>query len=73
MIVEKMKANERKTKKSKAVGYGTFGRSVRASSPRNVIVRTVVIPKETLSAVASRFSQKDTHDNTTSRKQGPVD
>jgi hypothetical protein len=26
------------------VGYGTFGRSVRASSPRNVIVRTVVIP-----------------------------
>lgn len=40
-----MKANERKTKKSSAVGYGTFGKSVRASSPRKVIVSTVVIPE----------------------------
>lgn len=39
-----MKANERKTKKSSAVGYGTLGRSVLASSPRNVIVKTVVMP-----------------------------
>lgn len=29
------------------------------------------LPKETLSAVASRFSQKDTQDNTTSSTQGP--
>lgn len=44
IMVAKMKANDKKTKKSKAVGYGTFGRSVLASSPKNVIVRTVVIP-----------------------------
>ena len=41
-----MNANDRNTKKSKAVGYGTFGRSVLASKPRNVIVRTVVIPAD---------------------------
>lgn len=40
-----MNANDKKTKKSKAVGYGTFGRSVLASNPKNVIVNTVVIPK----------------------------
>jgi hypothetical protein len=44
IIVANMNANDRNTKKSSAVGYGTLGRSVRASSPRNVIVRTVVIP-----------------------------
>lgn len=40
-----MNANDRNTKKSRAVGYGTFGRSVLASSPKNVIVKTVVIPE----------------------------
>lgn len=61
-----MKAKERNTKKSNAVGYETLGRSALASSPKNVIVRLVVIPRETLSAVASLFNQKDTQDNTTS-------
>lgn len=40
-----MKAKDKNTKKSKAVGYGTFGRSVLASRPKNVIVSTVVIPE----------------------------
>lgn len=66
-----MNPNDKKTKKSKAVGYGTLGRSVLASSPRKVIVKTVVIPRDTLSAVASRFSQKETHDKTTNKIQGP--
>lgn len=44
MMVAKMKPKERNTKKSSAVGYGTLGRSVRASRPRNVMVSTVVIP-----------------------------
>jgi hypothetical protein len=43
-----MNANERKTKKSRAVGYETFGKSVLASNPKNVIVKTVVMPSETL-------------------------
>jgi hypothetical protein len=49
-----MNANDRNTKKSSAVGYGTFGRSVRASRPKNVIVRTVVIPVKWNIAVLNR-------------------
>lgn len=45
MIVAKMNENDRNTKKSKAVGYGTFGRLVLASRPKKVIVNTVVIPE----------------------------
>lgn len=41
-----MKVKARKTKKSRAVGYGTFGKSVLASNPRKVIVSMVVIPKK---------------------------
>lgn len=41
-----MKAKDRKTKKSRAVGYGTFGKSVLASRPKKVIVNTVVIPEK---------------------------
>jgi hypothetical protein len=44
IMVAKMKPKERKTKKSRAVGYPTLGRSVRASNPKKVIVNTVVIP-----------------------------
>lgn len=66
-----MNPNERKTKKSKAVGYDTLGRSVLASNPKKVIVNTVVIPNETLSAVASRFNQNETHERTTNRIHGP--
>lgn len=51
-----MNAKERKTKKSKAVGYGTLGRSVLASRPRKVIVSTVVIPAITLSLGKSLFN-----------------
>ena len=40
-----MKPNDKNTKLSKAVAYGTFGKSVLASKPRNVIVNTVVTPK----------------------------
>lgn len=66
-----MNANDKKTKKSNAVGYGTFGKSVRASNPKKVIVKTVVIPNDTRSAVASRFNQNETQDSTTSSTHGP--
>lgn len=44
MIVAKMNPYESQTKRSRAVEYDTFGRSVRASRPKNVMVRTVVMP-----------------------------
>ena len=36
-----------------AVGYETWGKSVRTSSPKKVIVKQVVMPREILSDVAS--------------------
>lgn len=70
-MVANINANDKNTKKSNAVGYGTFGKSVRASKPKNVIVKTVVMPSDTRSAVASRFNQNDTHDSTTNSTHGP--
>jgi hypothetical protein len=41
-------------------------------APRNVIVKTVVTPSDTRSAVASLLSQKETQDRTTNRMHGPL-
>ena len=53
------------------MGYVTFGRSFLASSPMKVMVRTVVMPREILSEVASLFNQNETQEITTSSMQGP--
>ena len=44
MIVANINAKESHTKRSNAVEYGTLGKSVLASKPKNVIVNIVVTP-----------------------------